>query len=222
MSQKRELKVKTPIAPTYVALLLILAEGKAHAWAIKNILEKRGFEEWVDMKKSTIYKSLSILEKKEFIKGTKEEGYRKRKVYEITAIGRKELDEQIQLCLRNPPKPKTMFDLGLAGLFLQTKSAVLSALMDYKNKMEKDIQWFEFILHQFETLDEIVLNDPDRNIVGSPAKELIKDKRLFLIKALFERPYYTVQAQKKWLEGFIQSIKDDQGDFEFKEEKIRA
>ncbi|MHA2224512.1 MAG: PadR family transcriptional regulator [Candidatus Hodarchaeales archaeon] len=219
MSQKRELEVKIPIAPTYVALMLILAEGKAHAWAIKNILEERGFEEWVDMKKSTIYKSLSILERKGFIKGTKEESYRTpRKVYEITTIGRKELDEQIQLCLSNPPKPKTMFDLGLAGLFLQTKSSALSALMDYKNKMELGIQWFEFILHQFENLDKIVKTDPDRKIVGSTAKELIDDKRSFIVKALFERPYYTVRAQKKWLERFIQSIKDDQGDFEFKKE----
>ena len=38
---------ENPIAPTYVALLLILAEGPDHAWHIKIVLNDRGFEEWV-------------------------------------------------------------------------------------------------------------------------------------------------------------------------------
>ncbi|MFQ6125321.1 MAG: PadR family transcriptional regulator [Candidatus Heimdallarchaeota archaeon] len=213
-------KIAKPIAPTYVALLLILAEGPAHAWHIKKVLEDRGFEEWVDMKKSTIYKSLGKLESKGFIIGQKEEEKFKlsKKIYEITEHGKETLHEQIQLCIKNPPKPKTMFDLGLAGLSLLTKSTALSVLEEYKTNMKYSIQWFESILQQFESLDEIVKTDPDRMIAGMPAKELQKTRRLYLIKALFERPYHSIRAQKNWLEGFIQSIKEDKGQFEFQEE----
>ncbi len=203
-----------------MALLLILAEGPTHAWHIKNILDARGFEEWVDMKKSTIYKSLGVLENKGFITGRKEEeGFKlSKKVYEITEHGIEALNEQIQLCIKNPPKPKTMFDLGLAGLSLLTKSTALSVLEENKTKMENSIQWFESILNQFNHLDEIVKTTPDRMIAGMPAKKLQKTRRLYLIKALFERPYHSILAQKKWLEGFIQSIKEDKGKFEFQEE----
>jgi len=223
ITPKKELEMgetEKPIAPTYVALLLILAEGPAHAWHIKNILEDRGFKEWVDMKKSTIYKSLGVLENKGFIIGRKEEeGFKlSKKVYEITEYGKKTLNEQIQLCIKNPPKPKTMFDLGLAGLSLLTKSTALSVLEEYMTKMEYGIQWFESILQQFNNLEEIVKIAPDRMIAGMPAKELQKTRRFYLIKALFERPYHSILSQKKWLEGFIQSIKEDNGKFAFQEE----
>ncbi|MFX0201075.1 MAG: PadR family transcriptional regulator [Candidatus Hodarchaeota archaeon] len=213
-------ETEKPIAPTYVALLLILAEGPAHAWHIKNVLDDRGFEEWVDMKKSTIYKSLGVLENKGFITGRKEEeGFKlSKKVYEITERGKEALNKQIQLCIKNPPKSKTMFDLGLAGLSLLTKSTALSVLEEYMTKMENGIQWFESILQQFTHLDEIVKTTPDRMIAGMPAMELQKTRRVYLIKALFERPYHSILAQKNWLEGFIQSIKEDKGQFEFQEE----
>ena len=212
--------IMKPMAPTYVALLLILAEGSAHAWHIKNILDDRGFEEWVDMKTSTIYKSLGVLEKKGFIQGRKEgdAGKLAKKIYEITALGNETLYKEIQLCIKNPPKPKTMFDLGLAGLFLLTKSTALSVLEEYLTKIDYSIQWFETIFQQFNNLDEIATTDPEMMIAGTPAKDLQQMRRLYLIKALFERPYHAITAQKNWLEGFIQSIREDQGHFEFKEE----
>lgn len=212
--------IMKPMAPTYVALLLILAEGSAHAWHIKQILYDRGFEEWVDMKTSTIYKSLGVLEKKGFIEGRKEgdAGKLAKKIYEITELGNETLYKQIQLCIKNPPKPKTMFDLGLAGLFLLTKSTALSVLEEYQTKMESNIRWFESIFQQFNNLDEIAKTDPKRMIAGVSAKDLQQMNRFYLIKALFERPYQAITAQKNWLERFIQSIREDRGQFEFKEE----
>ena len=209
-----------PMAPTYVALLLILAEGSAHAWHIKNILDDRGFEEWVDMKTSTIYKSLGVLEKKGFIQGRKEgdAGKLAKKIYEITESGKDSLNKQILLCIKNPPKPKTMFDLGLAGLFLLTKSTALSVLDEYLTKMKFSIQWFDSILQQFNNLDEIARTNPEIKIAGTPAKDLQQMRRLYLIKALFERTYQAITAQKNWLARFIQSNREDQGQFEFKEE----
>ncbi len=210
------------IPPTQIALLLILSEGPAHAWHIKKVLDERGFAEWVDMKKSTIYKSLGRLEQEDYIKGTKKsEDQLSKKIYEITESGQRELLEQIQSCLSNPPRSKSMFDLGLAGLSLLTKSEALSALEKYKVRLDYSIQWFESILRQFESknLTEIVKSDPNQMIVGGmTTKELQESRHSFVIKALFERPYSIVIAQNKWLEVFIQSIYDDEGEYEFKEE----
>lgn len=206
------------IPPTQIALLLILSEGPAHAWLIKKTLDKRGFEEWVDMKKSTIYKNLSKLEKNSHIEGTKSSNDQlSKKIYEITESGLEVLNKHIQFCLSNPPKSKSMFDLGLAGLSLLTKSQVISALEKYKASIDYGIEWFESILNCFENLDEIVRLDPNQMIVGGKtAKELQESRQSFIIKALFERPYHIVVAQKKWLEGFIQSIYADEGEFGFK------
>lgn len=222
---KKELErvsIEKPIPPTQIALLLILSEGSTHAWHIKKVLDERGFEEWVDMKKSTIYKSLGILETKNLIKGKKEKDDKlSKKIYELTEKGQRHLIEQIKFCVKNPPKAKSMFDLGLAGLSLLTKSEALSALEEYKTRMNNGIQWFELILHQFEpqNLNEIVKSDPRMIVGGLTARELQNSRQSFLIKALFERPYYIVKAQNKWLEGFIQSIRDDKGEFEFQEAK---
>lgn len=215
-------KIERPIPPTQIALLLILSEGSAHAWQIKKVLDKRGFEEWVDMKKSTIYKSLGRLEKEGYIKGMKESKKQLSiKTYEITEHGQKKLREQIQFCLTSPPKTKSMFDLGLAGLSVLTKSEALSALETYKTSLGYGIKWFESILCQFDpqVLNEIVKSDPDREIVGGEsARELQESRHSFVVKALFERPYHIVMAQSKWLEGFIQLIKDDKEEFAFQEE----
>lgn len=188
-------KVSENLSPSQIALLLILSEGPAHAWRIKKILDDRGFEEWVDIKKSTIYKSLGTLEDANLIKGRKEKGNQlSRKIYEITNIGGRKLSEQIKHCIMNPSKQKTSFDLGLAGLYLIPKSVALSALKEHKRKTDFTIQWFE---------DKI--------------SEVKKSRVSYIIRALFERPYYSIVAQQKWLERFIQSIEEDKGNFEFKE-----
>ncbi|MFX1506776.1 MAG: hypothetical protein ACFFDC_11800 [Promethearchaeota archaeon] len=61
------------IPATQIALLSLLSEEPAHAWLLKKKIDERGYEEWVDMKRSTIYKSLGILEREKYILGEKTE-----------------------------------------------------------------------------------------------------------------------------------------------------
>jgi DNA-binding PadR family transcriptional regulator len=207
------------IPATQIALLLILSEESAHAWHIKKILDERGFEEWVDMKRSTIYKSLGILEKKKYIHGEKKRDEQlSKKIYTITKDGEQKICEQIQFCLRSPPRSKSLFDLGLAGISLLFKSDALFALEKYKTELDNGIQWFELQLNKMENVDEIAQSDPNQVIVGgATAKEFQSSRNKFVVKALFERPYYIVKAQRKWLEEFIQSIREDEGEFKFRE-----
>ncbi|MFX0016336.1 MAG: PadR family transcriptional regulator [Promethearchaeota archaeon] len=208
------------IPPTQISLLLILSESPAHAWHIKKVLDERGFEEWVNMKKSTIYKNLGILEEKGYIKGSKKSQEQlSRKIYKITGSGQKKLKEQIQFCLCNPPKAKTLFDLGLAGISLVTKSNAISALEKYKGHLDNRIKWFERILNQMDSVNEIVREGAKQRIVGGMTAEEFQSSGIsYCIKALFDRPYWVLKAQKAWLEGFIHSIKEDDGEFMFQEE----
>lgn len=207
------------IPATQIVLLSLLAEEPAHAWLLKKKLDERGYEEWVDMKRSTIYKSLGILEKKKYIIGEKKrEEQLSRKNYTITEIGVQKICEQIEFCLRSPPRSKSLFDLGLAGISLLSKSEALSALEAYKVDLTNGIQWFEQQLEKMEKVDKIARVDPTQLIVGgSTAKEFQNSPYAFAVKALFERPYYIVKAQREWLEKFIQSIKDDEGKCKFRE-----
>ncbi|MHA2245095.1 MAG: PadR family transcriptional regulator [Candidatus Hodarchaeales archaeon] len=221
-STKMELegvKVEKTIPPTQIALLLILSEGSAHAWHIKKVLDERGFEEWVDMKRSTIYKSLGLLEKKKYIQGKKKRDERlSKKIYTITEDGEQKICEQIEFCLRRPSRSKSLFDLGLAGISLLSKSDALSALEEYKADLDNGIMWFEEQLGKMERVDEIAQSDPNQVIVGgATAKEFQTSRHSFVVKALFERPYYIVKAQRKWLKEFIKSIREDEGEFKFRE-----
>ena len=171
------------------------------------------------MKRSTVYKSLGILEKKKYILGEKKgDDQLSKKIYTITKLGEHKICEQIEFCLRSPPRSKSLFDLGLAGISLLSKSDALSALEAYKADLDDGIQWFENQLQKMEKVDEIAESDPNQFIVGGAmAKEFQTSRYKFAVKALFERPYYIVKAQRKWLEKFIQSIREDEGEFKFQE-----
>ncbi|MFW9903773.1 MAG: PadR family transcriptional regulator [Candidatus Thorarchaeota archaeon] len=217
-NQIKSNKVKF-IPATQIALLSLLVEEPAHAWLLKKKLDERGYEEWVDMKQSTIYKSLGILEREKYILGEKKRDKQlSKKVYTITEIGSQKICEQIKFCLRSPPRSKSLFDLGLAGISLLSKPEALSALEAYKADLDNGILWFKQQLDKMENVNEIVRVDPNQAIVGgATAQEFQNSPYAFAVKALFERPYYIVKAQQKWLEKFIQSIKDDKGEFKFRE-----
>ena len=213
---------QTRLPPTQIALLLILMEiRQAHAWQIKKILEKRGFEFWVDIKTSTIYKSLGIIEEKALALGIKEEDGTKtpKKVYSITEKGEDVLKEQLVLCISDPPISKSVFDLGITGLCFLSKNKAISSLETYLQGVSANIQWFESILNQFNQLDSLVKDNPEHILAGSTVKELQKNPLRHIIRALFERPYYIIRAQKEWVSKFLLEITDDtEGKFIFSKE----
>ncbi len=210
------------LSPSQIALLLILSEGPANAYQILEILEKRGYENWVDMKRSITYKSLGFLEKEELIIGKREKREKNKinakKVYSLTPKGNQILIEQVKQCITNPPSVKSMFDLGLSGLSLLTKAEAISILEQYMLGQGYASRFFEETLNDLDNVDKLVEIFPDKEVAGNTIQGHFKNKAiLFVVRALFDRPYRIIKAQLEWLEEFIQSIKDDEGTFYFNE-----
>lgn len=203
-----------------IALLEILSEGPANGKIILEILKNRGYENWVNMKKSAMYKSLGVLEKKGYIIGEREEDYKtSKKTYSITQKGSEKVIEQVKLCIIEAPPVKSVFDLGIAGLSYLTKSEAIAILEQYKLDQGFVIKWFEDTLYDLDNLHKLVEIIPDKWVAGNTIKGHFENKGInFIVRALFDRPYRIIKTQIQWLEEFIQSIKEDKGEFYFKEE----
>lgn len=78
-----------------------------HGYEIQKFLQISGTEQWAKIQSGSIYYALTKLEKEKYIKVLKEErtGSRVRKIYEITASGRKELHKEMAEELNKPLWP---------------------------------------------------------------------------------------------------------------------
>lgn len=218
MIEKNTIKL---LSSTSIAILLLLSEKPNHAWGLKEVMENRGYEKWAFTKKSTIYKELKFLEIEKYIISRKDEtGPSQYKlIYSLTNKGIEKAIEQVKKCISNTTIPKNFFDLGLSGISLLTKTEAISLLELYKFDQEMALSWFNDTLNDLNNLDELLKTNPDKWVAGNTIRKHYENKSiLFIVKALFDRPYRLVKAQQEWLEEFIQSIKEDNGEFLFKEE----
>ena len=198
------------LSPSNLAVLLILSEGSMYGYQINKIIETRGMDHWVDLKFSTVYKSLDELNKKGLIIGKKEViGVKTaKKIYSMTDEGKKILVHQIKLALTNPPHSKEMFDLGLAGIYHLSKKDRLNALSQYQRGLEGVIYFFEDIIGKLDNIDEIAKKNPDQIVAGESASKQKENPYLFIVKALFERPYHRIKGELDWLIKFMKEIKE--------------
>ena len=209
------------MSPSQIALLQILSEGPANAYQILKILKDRGYENWVDMKRSITYKSLGVLEKEGYITGEKKgEGKKIKKVYSLTSKGKEKIIEQVKLCITDAPQVKSMFDLGISGLPLLTRSEAIRILELNKLSQGYAIDFFEETLRDLDNLDKLVDIFPDKEVAGNTIQGHFNNRGIVpIVRALFDRPYRIIKTQLEWLEEFIQTIKDDKVKFWFKGEE---
>ena len=99
-------KKKDLLPTTYLAVLSLIGSGPKHGYEINQILDERGYRNWVDIKFSSVYKALNELEKRGLTRGRKSDKatQQSKKTYSITASGLRLLREQITNCIINPPK----------------------------------------------------------------------------------------------------------------------
>ena len=207
------------LSPSNLAVLLILSEGPMYGYQINKIIESRGMDHWVDLKFSTVYKSLDELNKKGLVRGKKEVNGMKtaKKVYSMTENGNKILVHQITLALKNPPHPKSMFDLGLAGINHLSRGDALSALHEYKAKLNETIPIFKEIINNIQNIDQVSKSTPQKIVAGAPAVLQQQNPMLPIIKALFDRPYHRILGELQWLEKFIEEVEEGKTPHEAKE-----
>ncbi|MHA2602519.1 MAG: PadR family transcriptional regulator [Candidatus Thorarchaeota archaeon SMTZ1-83] len=133
------------LPPTYLAVLSLIGAGAKYGYEINQVLEHRGYRNWVDIKMSSVYKALNELEKRGLISGRKsDKGLQPaKKTYVITSRGKKELKTQVTQSLSNPLQAHTMFDLGMSAIWALTESEALNALRTYRDRLEQamDFLW---------------------------------------------------------------------------------
>jgi len=204
---------------TYLAVLLLVAEGLRYGYEIDKALDDRGFREWVDIRMSSVYKALGQLEKQGLVRGTKRDTSRRpsMKVYGLTRKGRKELQKQVLRCLSNPPKANTMFDLGMSAIWSVTREEALDALRSYGQRLDSGIHFLEDNVRYTIEFERLRTEDPSHSMGKTPLSEMDSTKNLPIIRALFERPLAVVRCQRNWLGSLIETIERNEDGLPFRD-----
>lgn len=207
---------------TYLTVLTILGSGAEYGYEVNNIIERFGYREWVDLRFSSVYKALSELEKRGLVEGKKRDDKLKtsKKTYKLTRKGRILLRKQIQMCLSEPPRPKTLFDLGVAAMSLLSKEEILESLQMYKTNLENSLEFLESNVHNFDNLQRLRRVAPESLVGRITVDEYDNMENIGAVRALFDRPASSVRCQISWLESFIKQIESGEG-FTFKDTSTR-
>ncbi|MFW9974751.1 MAG: PadR family transcriptional regulator [Candidatus Thorarchaeota archaeon] len=207
---------------TYLAVLIIIADGAEYGYQVNSIIEKFGYREWVELQFSSIYKALSELEKRGLIVGKKDDASKRtsKKTYRLTKNGRATLQKQIKMCLGNPPRPKTMFDLGVSAMSFLTQEEVLEALALHKTNLEHGLNFLEINVRNLDNLERLRREAPESRVGILTVEEYNNTENIGAVRALFDRPAMSVRCQIAWLESFIKQIERGEG-FIFKDTNRR-
>ncbi|MHA2355720.1 MAG: PadR family transcriptional regulator [Candidatus Thorarchaeota archaeon] len=203
---------------TYLAVLSLIGAGAKYGYEINQILEERGYRNWVDIKFSSIYKALKELESKGLIKGQKsdEKMQPSKKTYSITRKGSRLLRRQIVQCLVNPPKANSLFDLGMSAIFQLTKEEAVDSLKKRLVNLDGQIHFLGSNAEAIKNLDRIRTVDPNRIVGGVKTSEIPADANLGVVLALFERPHVRLKCERKWLGELVLMIERDEAGFLFR------
>ncbi len=210
---REALQLKEFLPSTYLAVLSILGGGAEYGYEVNNIIEQYGYREWVELKFSSVYKALSELEKRGLIVGKKKDTEKKtsKKTYRLTSKGRSTLQRQIKMCLSNPPRPKTLFDLGVSAMSLITQKEALDALKTYKENLEHGLHFLESNVQNLDNLERLRREAPGSMVGLITVEEYENTENIGAVRALFDRPAMSIRCQIAWLESFIKQIEREEG-----------
>ncbi|MFX1541287.1 MAG: PadR family transcriptional regulator [Promethearchaeota archaeon] len=196
------------LMPSYLTVLHFIANGPKYGYQIIQLLKKRNYREWLDIKDSAIYRSLHQLEKRGLITGKlqKRPSQTAQRVYTITKWGQKVYSTHIFKILSQPPPSRSLFGLGISALTVLERDQLLHALSTYRDQLYQRCKYLRNIVETLEKITTIRESEPNRLIGKTPVSQ-IPIKNLGVIHALFERPYSLLQAEIQWLDKFIQRIK---------------
>ena len=208
---------------TYLAVLSLIGAGAKYGYEINQILEERGYRNWVDIRFSSVYKALKELEGKGLIQGKKSDMNMQpsKKTYSITANGNRLLRKQVMQCLIDPPKANSLFDLGMSSIIQLTKEEALKALKQRLTNLDGQIQFLGGNAASIRNIEKIRNSEPSKIVGGLRASEIPEGAPLGIVLALFERPYVRLKCERKWLADLVKIIEDDTAGFVFREKTIR-
>ncbi|HUU88234.1 MAG TPA: PadR family transcriptional regulator [Candidatus Glassbacteria bacterium] len=174
--------------PKELIILSLIYEKPSHAYTLEEKIEQRGMRNWTEIGFSSIYRIITNLEKKGFVKSViiqEEEDARIKKKYTITKKGQTELKIAVRDALATPTRAKSDFDIGLANVWLLDKDEALTALKQFLLSIKKRRE---------------VMFDSWNQIGG-------KGNIPFLLDALFEHGDVMSKAEMKFVEELVEKIK---------------
>lgn len=186
-------------------VLALIAEGETHGYNIHKVVHNRGFQFWTNLKRSSAYNALILLENDGLIRSEKLPGEGPdKKVYEITEAGKRKLAEDGVKHLSSPANAKSEIDLGIYVLSLLPKKDARLALT----------QCLDHLGTRKEFLEERL--------------SWCRSKNLRLPALAFERPLLVLKAEINWIqkvkEEFESGLKlksDDWQKYEYKEPPMK-
>ncbi len=173
------------ISNAEAALLGLLSEGPMYPYQIEQEVQYRDMRSWTELSMSSIYKLLNNLEKKGLVDRSNEISpeNRLRKLFSISAAGRKALQGKLERLLSEPERVRWQFDIGTYNCDLLPPKAVRKALKEYRKGLEKNVKCYEE-LQQF-------LQDS-----GCPGHRL----------GLATRQVYLLKAEIAWVDDFVAQL----------------
>ncbi|MFW9811906.1 MAG: PadR family transcriptional regulator [Candidatus Thorarchaeota archaeon] len=198
---------------TYLAVLSILGSGAEYGYEVNSIIDQFGYREWVDLRFSSVYKALSELEKRGLVEGKKRDATVRtsKKTYKLTRKGHAVLKKQIKMCLSTPPRPKTLFDLGVSAMSLITKEEVLEALREYRNNLGSGLEFLDSNVRNFDNLEQLRKESPTSRVGQITVEEYDNLENIGAVRALFDRPAMSTRCQIDWLDSFIKQVESGRG-----------
>jgi DNA-binding PadR family transcriptional regulator len=168
-----------------LVILSLIAECPRHGYQIEQVIEEREMREWTELGFSSIYYILNKLEGQGYIEGKVEQAAGRgpaRKVYTITQSGSQACQVGILESLAEPPRPESMFLLGLANLPAVPKEEALSALRAYADRLAERLEHLQ-----------------QRGQIGA-------DSFPAHVAAMFDFSLKMIQAELAWVKQFIQQM----------------
>lgn len=166
-----------------MVLLALLYEKEYYGYEMESIIEQRNMREWTKIGFSSIYNSLSKLEKKGFIASRFEKKYGspKRKIYYIQEDAREFIREKLKEMLSSPEKVYSEFPIGMAFSHLLTWEEVVESLKKYRENLQSRRQ-------------RILSRYPEETMAETMPH----------LNALFTRPLKLIEAEIEWIDEFLE------------------
>lgn len=173
------------ISNSEAALLVLLSEGPAHPYHIEQLIQERSMDEWSELSRSTIYKTLVKLEAKGLARSDSSLTERNvgRKTYSITDEGSAALRSALLEFLAAPERRNWRIDLATSHLGLLDPGEADAAMARYAIELGNEIECYG-------KLEEYLV------ATGCPDHAL----------ALARRPAALYRAELAWLEEYRRGL----------------
>lgn len=170
-----------------IAILSLLSEGEQHGYGLNDAIEERGFRNWTNIGKSSIYWILDRLEKVDLVTSRKDPSTKgpARKLYRLTDKGQTALHQSIKQSLSQPERPRSRVDLGAAYIELLSVEDAIQSLTTYRLLVQERLNLIRQIRKEQEPLP-------------------------FGAEIIFDHGIIKGKAEIEWVEGILERLKERQ------------